>query len=175
MKTGQSRLMKCGQTSVLLTLDQGDLPFARVAPLESIALQALARGYRHVIERLHGFTACGADANPFHAAALGEFVQQGLKWGWFRHWHSLVHRGETAPPSDSHEGTKKFEKTHSFGQAWAYCLRQRAIRGVGVLLAPILGMIVPLLGILGIVWEINSTRHKWEWRTRFSPQLGKRF
>ena len=55
-------------------LDQGYLPFAGFATLESVALQALARGYRDAIERLHWLTACGPDSNPFHATALGEGV-----------------------------------------------------------------------------------------------------
>ena len=59
----------------VLFLDQGDLPFAGLAALESIAFQAFARRDHHVIEYCHRLTTGRADANPFNPAALRKGVE----------------------------------------------------------------------------------------------------
>jgi hypothetical protein len=79
----------------VLFLDQGHLPFAGLAAFESITFQAFAGGDRYGFERFHGFTTGKADADPFHPAGLGEGVEQGLKWGLFRHWPAPSHSGGT--------------------------------------------------------------------------------
>src|SRR6056297_1265235 len=67
--------LKTGRNGVqVFLLDQRYLPFAGFATFESVSLQALARGYRHAVERLNWLTACRADSNPFHATALREGV-----------------------------------------------------------------------------------------------------
>ena len=62
----------------VLFLDQCHLSLAGLAAFESVAFQAFAGCNRYAIECLHGLPTGRADAYPFHAADLGEGIEQGL-------------------------------------------------------------------------------------------------